>query len=177
MAACAAAASPEVVVPVPHKEWHYFDSVCPNRTGVSHRDLYLRQIRSHLEASLERPQDASLTRQVLGRLDKLEMTLQTPQGYRARLTEAAIPRTRVAGEVTPAYSTLTDEGFRLVRETLDPKVIFIMRDPLRLDQLLTWEEKRMALAEAALDALLRPDRAETTVTELLPQPKRRRRTA
>lgn len=50
-------------------------------------------------------------------------------------------------------------------------------DRWRLDQLLAWEEKRMELAEAALDALVAPDRQETTVTDLLPQPKRRRRTA
>lgn len=37
--------------------------------------------------------------------------------------------------------------------------------------------KRMELAEAALDALVAPDRQQTTVTDLLPQPKRRRRTA
>lgn len=43
--------------------------------------------------------------------------------------------------------------------------------------LLTWEEKRMALAEAALEALVAPGREEVTVTDLLPQPKRRRRTA
>jgi hypothetical protein len=35
----------------------------------------------------------------------------------------------------------------------------------------------MALAEAALDALVAPDREPTTVTDLLPQAKRRRRSA
>ena len=35
----------------------------------------------------------------------------------------------------------------------------------------------MALAEAALEALVAPDREQTTVTDLLPQPKRRRRSA
>ena len=50
-------------------------------------------------------------------------------------------------------------------------------DRWRLDQLLAWEEKRMALAEAALEALVAPTREEVTVTDLLPQPKRRRRPA
>src|SRR3712207_5758356 len=67
---------PQVLVPVPHKEWHYFDSVCPTRTGLSHRDLYLRQIRQHLQAELDGPQEPAVTRQVLRRLDKLELTLQ-----------------------------------------------------------------------------------------------------
>ena len=47
-------------------------------------------------------------------------------------------------------------------------------DRWRLDQLLPWDEKRMALAAAALEALVAPDRELTTVTDLLPQPKRRR---
>jgi hypothetical protein len=58
-----------------------------------------------------------------------------------------------------------------------PPPVMTHPDRWRLDQLLAWEEKRMALAEAALEALLAPDRQETTVTDLLPQPKRRRRTA
>jgi hypothetical protein len=35
----------------------------------------------------------------------------------------------------------------------------------------------MAMAEATLEALVAPNRERTTVTDLLPQPKRRRRTA
>ena len=48
-------------------------------------------------------------------------------------------------------------------------------DRWRLDQLLAWEEKRMALTEAALEALVAPGREEVNVTDLLPQPKQRRR--
>jgi len=40
-----------------------------------------------------------------------------------------------------------------------------------------WEEKRMALAECELEGLVAPGRKEVTVTDLLPQPKRRRRSA
>ena len=47
-------------------------------------------------------------------------------------------------------------------------------DRWRLDQLLAWEEKRMAQAEAALEVLVMPGREEVRVTDLLPQPKRRR---
>ncbi|MEO5665223.1 MAG: hypothetical protein ABIR39_18315 [Nocardioides sp.] len=38
---------------------------------------------------------------------------------------------------------------------------------------MAWEEKRMALAEAA-NALVDPDRRPETVTDLLPKPERRR---
>lgn len=50
-------------------------------------------------------------------------------------------------------------------------------DRWRLDQLLAWEEMRIASAEAALAVLAAPDREPTTVTNLLPKPKRWRRTA
>jgi hypothetical protein len=50
-------------------------------------------------------------------------------------------------------------------------------DRWRLDRLLAWEEKRMALAEAALEAPVAPERAEVSVTEPLPPPKRRRHRA
>ncbi|MFD1251051.1 hypothetical protein ACFQ3F_24885 [Nocardioides ginsengisoli] len=62
------------------------------------------------------------------------------------------------------------------RELVPPPVM-THPDRWRLDQLLAGEEKRMALAEAAQDALLAPDREELTLTELLPQPKRRRHSA
>ncbi|MGH3471378.1 MAG: hypothetical protein ACRDPG_04935 [Nocardioidaceae bacterium] len=57
-----------------------------------------------------------------------------------------------------------------------PAPVMTHPDRWRLDQLLAWEEKRMALAEAALEALVAPEREEMTVADLLPQPKRRRRT-
>jgi hypothetical protein len=47
-------------------------------------------------------------------------------------------------------------------------------DRWRLDQLLVWEEKRMKLAEAAGKALVAPNREPTAISDLLPQPKRRR---
>lgn len=43
-----------------------------------------------------------------------------------------------------------------------------------LDQLLAWEEKRIALAESALESLVAPTREEVGLTGLLPQPKPRR---
>lgn len=41
-------------------------------------------------------------------------------------------------------------------------------------RLYAWEEERMALAEAALEALVMPGREPTSVSDLLPKPKRRR---
>jgi hypothetical protein len=50
-------------------------------------------------------------------------------------------------------------------------------DRWRLDHLLAWEEKRMALAEAALEELVAPGREELSIADLLPQSKRRPRSA
>lgn len=71
---------------------------------------------------------------------------------------------------TRGYQHLKD------RELVPPPV---MRHPdrWRLDQLLAWEERRMAQAEAALNALAAPDRRHDAIADLLPQPKRRRRSA
>jgi len=71
---------------------------------------------------------------------------------------------------TKGYQNLKD------RELVPPPVM-THPDRWRLDQLLAWEERRMALADAALEALVARGREELTVTDLLPQPKRRRRTA
>ncbi|HET6563691.1 MAG TPA: hypothetical protein VFG72_17610 [Marmoricola sp.] len=46
-----------------------------------------------------------------------------------------------------------------------------------LDQLLARREKRMALAEAALEALVESGHEPSPVTDLLPQPRRRRTSA
>ncbi len=69
---------------------------------------------------------------------------------------------------TKGYQNLKDR-------TLVPPPVMTHPDRWRLDQLLAWEEKRMALAESALDALLGPEREEVSIVDLLPQPKRRRR--
>ncbi|WP_448073845.1 hypothetical protein [Georgenia yuyongxinii] len=71
---------------------------------------------------------------------------------------------------TKGYQNLKD------RELVPPPVM-PHPDRWRLDQLLAWVERRMALAEAALEALVAPDRRRDAIGDLLPQPKRRRRSA
>lgn len=83
-----------------------------------------------------------------------------------------------AREVMRRYGWGKTKGYRNLKDReLVPPPVMTHPDRWRLDQLLTWEEKRMALAEAALEALVAPDRDEMTVIDLLPQPKRRRRSA
>ena len=83
-----------------------------------------------------------------------------------------------ARDVMARYGWGKTKGYQNLKDrSLVPAPVITHPDRWRLDQLLAREEKRMALAEAAMEAPVGPERAETTVTDLLPQPKRRRRTA
>ena len=83
-----------------------------------------------------------------------------------------------ASEVMARYGWGKTKGYlNLKNRELVPPPVMTHPDRWRLDQLLAWEEKRMALAEAAMQALLAPDREQVRITDLLPQPKRRRRSA
>jgi hypothetical protein len=83
-----------------------------------------------------------------------------------------------ASDVIRRYDWGKTKGYQNLKDrSLVPPPVMTHPDRWRLDQLLKWEEKRMALAEAALKALVAPDGEPTTVTDLLPQPKRRRRSA
>jgi hypothetical protein len=120
---------PQVAVPA-WKELHYFDSVCQVRTKQHHREGQVDKLRQILSGLEDGKPDPKAVRSALATLERLELLLQPPEGYREHLDGLAGPQTVVAGEITPEYSTLTDEGFRLIRETLAPKVIFLMRDPV-----------------------------------------------
>lgn len=71
---------------------------------------------------------------------------------------------------TKGYQNLKDRS-------LVPAPVMTHPDRWRLDQLLAWEERRMELAEAALEALDAPGLEEIRLIDRLPQAKRRRRTA
>ena len=80
-----------------------------------------------------------------------------------------------AGEVMARYGWGKTKGYPNLKDReLVPPPVMTHPDRWRLDQLLAWEEKRMALAEAALEALITPDREPSSVSDLLPKPKRRR---
>jgi len=83
-----------------------------------------------------------------------------------------------ATDVMHRYGWGKTKGYQNLKDReLVPPPVMIHPDRSRLDQLLAWEERRMALAEAALAALIAPGREELTITDLLPQPKRRHRSA
>ena len=83
-----------------------------------------------------------------------------------------------ASEVMARYGWGKTKGYQNLKDReLVPPPVMTHPDRWRLDQLLAWEDKRMALAEAALETLVASDRREVTITDLLPQPKRRRPSA
>lgn len=83
-----------------------------------------------------------------------------------------------ASDVIRRYDWGKTKGYQNLKDrSLVPPPVVTHPDRWRLDQLLAWEERRMALAEAALEALVAPVREELTISELLPQPKGRRRSA
>ncbi|MFD1506071.1 hypothetical protein FE374_18290 [Georgenia yuyongxinii] len=83
-----------------------------------------------------------------------------------------------AREVMARYGWGKTKGYQNLKDRrVVPPPVMTHPDRWRLDQLLAREERRMALAEVAVDTLVAPDREPTTVTDLLPQPKRRRRSA
>lgn len=83
-----------------------------------------------------------------------------------------------AGDVIARYCWGKTKGYQNLKDRdLVPAPVMTHPDRWRLDQLLAWEERRMAMAEAAMHSLLDPDCRRETVSDLLPQPKRRRRSA
>lgn len=83
-----------------------------------------------------------------------------------------------ASEVVARYSWGKTKGYQTLKDRdLVPAPVMTHPDRWRLDQLLAWEERRMALAEAARDALVAPRREEVRLVDLLPQAKRQRPSA
>lgn len=82
-----------------------------------------------------------------------------------------------AHDVMARYGWGKTKGYQNLKDrSLVPAPVMTHPDRWRLDQLLAGEEKRMEMAEAAMDALVAPERQPTAITDLLPQAKRRRRT-
>lgn len=83
-----------------------------------------------------------------------------------------------AADVLHRYGWGKTKGYQNLKDReLVPAPVMVHPDRWRLDQLLAWEDRRMAMAEEALAALVSPGRDELTIADLLPQPKRRRRSA
>lgn len=112
---------PEVAVPA-RKEVHYFDSVQPTRWGGSFGTYHTTRLRRALEqGQLRRAKELA---------EVLDLMFRPPAAYLDYLRLAADEHTRVVGEITPGYADLTEGGFAAVREVMDPRVVYVLRDPL-----------------------------------------------
>lgn len=80
-----------------------------------------------------------------------------------------------AHDVMERYGWGKTRGYQNLKDrTLVPPPVLVHPRRWRLDQLLAWEERRMAAAEAALDTTIEGELAHDTLAALLPRPKRRR---
>ncbi len=83
-----------------------------------------------------------------------------------------------AQDVIHRYGWGKTKGYQNLKDrSLVPAPVMTHPDRWRLDQLLLHEERRMELAQGALDALVAPDLEEVTVSDLLPKAKRQRHSA
>lgn len=83
-----------------------------------------------------------------------------------------------ATDVMHRYGWGKTKGYQNLKDRdLIPAPVMVHPDRWRLDQLLAWEEGRMARGETSLDAAIARSREQLTITDLLPQPKTRRRSA
>ncbi len=78
-----------------------------------------------------------------------------------------------AHDVMARYGWGKTQGYQNLKDrSLVPAPVMTHPDRWRLDQLLAWEDRRMELGQAK--ALVAPSRVEVSISDLLPQPKRRR---
>jgi hypothetical protein len=83
-----------------------------------------------------------------------------------------------AQEVMHRYGWGKTRGYQNLKDrSLVPEPVLIHPNRWRLDQLLAWEERRMAAAEASLEVHQKDGFTADDVTALLPRPKRHRRSA
>lgn len=83
-----------------------------------------------------------------------------------------------AQQVMHRYGWGKTRGYQNLKDrSLVPEPVLIHPNRWRLDQLLAWEERRMAAAETALEARQKDDFTADDMTALLPRPKRHRRSA
>ena len=83
-----------------------------------------------------------------------------------------------ARDVMARYGWGKTKGYQNLKDRdLVPPPVMTHPDRWRLDQLMSWEERRMSEATAAVECFAPSDQERPSLTQMLPQPKRRRRSA
>lgn len=137
---------PEIGLPA-RKELHYFDSIGLTRSGQRFGRHFLAARNAIENDHKER------LRQLI---DMFEIYIAGDELYREYLEQSRQDGTKIVGEITPAYSTLSRRGFKSMDKILAPRVIFIMRDPFqRYWSMVRMMEPNDERAQARFDRIVR----------------------
>lgn len=83
-----------------------------------------------------------------------------------------------AADVLQRYGWGKTRGYQNLKDRAQvPPPVVSRPKRWRLDQLMAWEDRKLAMAEAELEAAVTAEREPTIIADLLPQPKQRRRSA
>lgn len=145
----------------PFKELHVFDAMFAPELSGYNREKRFDELRTLLGRMLQGERVAK--NDLMLAIESYDLSLGE-NTYLAHFKRRVRPEHRVMGEITPSYSLIPSTGFRhirdfLVKAGLEPKVIFIMRDPVeRLYSQLRFNERRgvARVADALASALDRP---------------------
>ena len=117
----------------PFKELHVFDAMFAPETSGQNREKRFDRLRALLGKILrgEPVERAAL----MVAIERYELSLGE-NAYLAYFGRHVRPEHRAMGEITPSYSLIPASGFRFVRGSLvkaglNPRVVFIMRDPVQ----------------------------------------------
>lgn len=138
----------------PEKELHFFNRVAPHREllGIEARgrpSFFQRYVPALERRSFE----------ALRWLRRYHFDALTTEWYRS-LFPPSLVRGRIAGEITPAYSTMDERGVEFARQVLKPscRLFMILRNPIER----TWSGVKMGyrwhgrdIAASDLDTVLR----------------------
>ncbi len=137
----------------PVKELHFFNTICANEELLGVEERSWTGLRERYSPLLQRPSPS-----VWRWLRRFYDEPRTTRWYRS-LFPAGLVRGRLAGDITPAYSTLDERGVSLARRVLRPgaRLLLLVRDPVDrvwsgLKMMYRW--KGRDVQETDLDAFL-----------------------
>lgn len=125
---------PQIWMP-PVKEIHFFNTICPNE-----QLLGIETHRHELGFAKYRPLLNNMNMFTLKWLYRYYNEQMSTSWY-YRLFDRKTNKEQIAGDITPAYSTLDERGIRLARKVLNEncKVFVILRSPIER----TWSAVKM----------------------------------
>lgn len=143
---------PEFWLP-PEKELHFFNRVAPNEELLGVEARAMPPVLDRYRPALESP-----SVEVLRWLRQYHFGAPSTDWYRS-LFPPSLVRGRIAGEITPAYSTLDERGVRFAHRVLKAgvRIFIILRNPIErtwsgLKMEYRWRE--LSISATELDVLL-----------------------